>query len=60
MDSSNSGFTPSALRVGIGITISIEQPRIAPAQVKVDPHREQKPRHRPGDELSLVISPLVT
>ena len=27
----------------------------SPSQVKVDPHRAQNPRHRPGDELNLVI-----
>jgi hypothetical protein len=29
-------------------------------QVNVDPHLAQNPRHRRGDELNLVISPLVT
>jgi hypothetical protein len=30
------------------------------SQVNVDPHLAQNPRNLPGDELNLVISPLVT
>jgi hypothetical protein len=32
----------------------------SPSQVNVDPHLAQNPRNLPGDELNLVISPLVT
>ncbi len=32
----------------------------SPSQVRVEPHRTQKPRQRPGEELNLAISPLTT
>jgi len=33
---------------------------LSPSHVKVDPHRAQNPRNRPGDELNFAISPSVT
>jgi hypothetical protein len=36
------------------------QSELSPSHVNVDPHLAQNPRNRPGDELNLVISPLVT
>jgi hypothetical protein len=36
------------------------QSELSPSHVNVDPHLAQNPRSRPGDELNLVISPLVT
>ena len=46
--------------VEVAVDACVSLVRGSPSQVKVDPHRAQKPRHRPGDELNLVISPLAT